>query len=47
MKEIVLKLTVQEVDQVLNTVAQLPYSQCFSLIDKLQKQANEQLNKKD
>jgi hypothetical protein len=43
MQEITLKVTVQEANTILNTIAQLPYNQCFELIGKLQKQANEQL----
>lgn len=47
MNNIILNLTIEETDLILNTVAQLPYNQCFQLIAKLQNQANEQVNKKD
>ena len=43
MQEITWKITKNEADLILNTVAQLPYNQCFTVIEKLQKQANEQL----
>lgn len=39
-----LKLTVQEINQLLQTLAKEPYMNVFEIISKIQTQANEQLD---
>lgn len=43
MKEITLTLTVEEVNLVLEAIGQLPFVKVYSLVAKLQKQAQEQI----
>ena len=40
-----LKLTVQEINQLLQTLAKEPYIDVFEIISKIQTQVNEQLDK--
>lgn len=46
-KEFVIKITAEELNIVLNGIAQLPYGQVFSLIASIQEQARNQVNEKD
>lgn len=41
--EYTLKLTIQEINQLLQTLAKEPYMNVFEIISKIQTQANEQL----
>ncbi|MBC6479735.1 MAG: hypothetical protein GDA56_20100 [Hormoscilla sp. GM7CHS1pb] len=43
MEEIELKLTVNEVNQVLEALGQLPYARIYQLIHKVQDQAQQQI----
>ena len=45
MNEIVLKLSVDEVNQVLFALSDKPYKDVFQLIGKIQEQANTQISK--
>lgn len=47
MNEIVLKLSVDEVNQVLFALSDKPYKDVFQLIGKIQEQANTQILSKD
>ena len=42
--EYTLKLTIQEINQLLQTLAKEPYMNVFEIISKIQTQANEQLD---
>lgn len=43
MECVTLKLSVQEVNTVIKSLSNLPYNQVFELIEKIHKQANDQL----
>jgi hypothetical protein len=45
-KQIELKLSVDEVNIILESVGQMPFIKVFSLIEKIQHQAEQQLNDK-
>ncbi|MEM6633018.1 MAG: hypothetical protein AAF694_25320 [Bacteroidota bacterium] len=44
MKEITLTLTVDEANQILDSLGKEPFNKVFQLINKIQQQANPQLN---
>ena len=44
MKEVNLKLTLEEANAVLNSLGNLPFVQVHQLIDKIKNQAGQQLN---
>lgn len=46
MEEIELKLTVNEVNQILEALGQLPYAQVYQLIHQVQEQAQQQIHAK-
>ena len=43
MKELTLKLTIEEANTILSALGQVPYAQVFGLISKINEQAEEQL----
>lgn len=43
MEHVTLKLSVQEVNTMIKSLSNLPYNQVFELIEKVHKQANDQL----
>lgn len=43
MENVTLKLSVQEVNTIIKSLSQLPYNQVFELIEKVHRQANDQL----
>jgi hypothetical protein len=43
MQEITLKLTIPEVNQILDSLGRLPYAEVYELIGKLQRQAQQQI----
>lgn len=45
MQELILKLTVEEVNLILEGLGDLPFNKVFTLVGKIQSQASEQLNK--
>lgn len=45
-KQIELKLSVDEVNIILESMGQVPFIKVFSLIEKIQRQAEQQLNDK-
>jgi hypothetical protein len=45
-KEISLKLTIEEVKIIMNSLAKLPFENVYELIGKINNQANEQTKKK-
>ena len=47
MNELNIKLSVEEVNFILQNLSELPYKTIFQLIPKIQQQANEQLNAKE
>ena len=47
MKEINLKLTVEEVNQILDALGDQPFKSVFNLIGKIQNQAGAQLQEKE
>jgi len=47
MKYIILKVTIEEGDKIITGLAELPYKISYDLINKIQLQAQEQLNQKD
>ena len=43
MNEIVIKLTLEEVNYILNVLSEKPYKEVFTLIAKIQEQGNKQI----
>lgn len=47
MKELTIKLTVEQVQRALNFLGQAPYAEIADIIDSIKQQANEQLSEQE